>query len=262
MPEEFFTEWEKYEENSWLSQMIPRACEVFDNICFYKEFGNRLNSEESIRSYGCILMGYISMDLEYFCLANRQKITNYFPRDIFKEQPTGAVIDGGGYDGDTAAEFFMMYPKYKGDYYLVEPGNENINRAKRNLKNMNGVIYIEGALGERMNDEIYISGQGQSISVTNSSLGVSNKVDCYSIDGLTDKKIGFIKMDIEGAELKALQGGKKCIADNKPNMAICAYHKPDDIRVLSEAILRIRNDYKIDIRHYGDKFKDCVLYFS
>lgn len=114
MPEEFFTEWEKYEENSWLSQMIPRACEVFDNICFYKEFGNRLNSEESIRSYGCILMGYISMDLEYFCLANRQKITNYFPRDIFKEQPTGAVIDGGGYDGDTAAEFFMMYPKYKG----------------------------------------------------------------------------------------------------------------------------------------------------
>lgn len=43
-----------------------------------------------------------------------------------------------------------------------------------------------------------------------------------------DKKIDFIKMDIEGAERKALRGAKQLVESNMPKMAVCAYHNEED----------------------------------
>lgn len=43
-----------------------------------------------------------------------------------------------------------------------------------------------------------------------------------------DQKIDFIKMDIEGAEMKALQGAKQLIQRCRPKMAVCTYHNAED----------------------------------
>ena len=44
-----------------------------------------------------------------------------------------------------------------------------------------------------------------------------------------DEKITFLKMDIEGAELSALDGAKELIKGDKPlKVAVCAYHKEKD----------------------------------
>jgi len=42
------------------------------------------------------------------------------------------------------------------------------------------------------------------------------------------KRVDFIKMDIEGAEQKALAGGRQTIVRNHPRMALCTYHRPED----------------------------------
>jgi len=39
--------------------------------------------------------------------------------------------------------------------------------------------------------------------------------------------VDFIKMDIEGAEVKALHGGRESIAKYHPRMALSVYHEPD-----------------------------------
>jgi len=44
----------------------------------------------------------------------------------------------------------------------------------------------------------------------------SISVDKMTLDELADKDIGFIKLDIEGHELAALQGAKKIIAKSQP----------------------------------------------
>ena len=59
--------------------------------------------------------------------------------------------------------------------------------------------------------------------------------------------VDYIKMDIEGAKCQALEGARNTILNNKPLMAICVYHKWDDlIRVISK-VLKYRKDYKVYI---------------
>ena len=36
-------------------------------------------------------------------------------------------------------------------------------------------------------------------------------------------------MDIEGCEYEALDGARECIKKNRPILAICAYHRRDDL---------------------------------
>ena len=75
-----------------------------------------------------------------------------------------------------------------------------------------------------------------------------------------DEKVTFIKMDIEGAEEKALLGARHIITEQKPKLAICVYHKPEDIIELPALILEMRPDYKIAFRHYSLRGTETVMY--
>lgn len=68
-------------------------------------------------------------------------------------------------------------------------------------------------------------------------------------------------MDIEGSELDTIHGAYNQIKMNKPKLAICAYHKPGDLWLLTKEILAIRNDYKVSLRQYGNGCEE-VLYFT
>ena len=71
-----------------------------------------------------------------------------------------------------------------------------------------------------------------------------------SVDNVITDRLSFIKMDIEGAEKRALEGARKTIEKYKPKLYVCAYHRNEDFFALPEEILSIRSDYKIYLRHH------------
>lgn len=97
--------------------------------------------------------------------------------------------------------------------------------------------------------------------------GISQKgkstVEAVTLDEvLGGEEITFIKMDIEGAEMKALKGAEKIIAKQRPKLAICIYHLENDLWEIPYFILNTFENYKIYIRHYQPENLrgDTVLY--
>lgn len=81
-----------------------------------------------------------------------------------------------------------------------------------------------------------------------------------ALDNLVKEKVTFIKLDIEGAEKEALEGAAGIIRRDRPRLAVCIYHKPEDILAIPEIILRMREDYRFYLRQYSIGFAETVLY--
>ena len=85
-------------------------------------------------------------------------------------------------------------------------------------------------------------GSGQAVSVR-----------AVTLDQMTDElklgRVDFIKMDIEGAERHALAGARRILAADKPRLAICIYHAPDDPDVVPRVVREANGTYQTFSRH-------------
>ena len=58
----------------------------------------------------------------------------------------------------------------------------------------------------------------------------------------------FIKMDIEGAELDALKGAENVLKKHRPFLAICVYHRKNDIIEIPKYLNELLENYHFYIR--------------
>jgi len=79
-------------------------------------------------------------------------------------------------------------------------------------------------------------------------------------DMILEERPTFIKMDIEGAETEALRGSRKIIEKYKPKLAICIYHKPEDLFEIPLLIREMCDEYRILIRQYSNSRFETVCY--
>jgi FkbM family methyltransferase len=161
--------------------------------------------------------------------------------------------------GDTAKVFFEeTYGKYR-HYYGFEPDNENYDTAVKNLAGKTNVTTIPKGL---WSSETQLAFNGSLGSSSEMSKDGEIRVDVTALDVYFSDKTPptFIKMDIEGAELEALKGAERMIRENKPKLAICAYHNPEDVYTLLELVKSYRDDYKFYLRHYTNSLYETVLY--
>ena len=78
-------------------------------------------------------------------------------------------------------------------------------------------------------------------------------------------RVDFIKMDIEGAERRALAGARQTLARFKPRMAISSYHMNDDPEAIPAVVRSAQTGYKIFGKDYEDgprRLITKVLFFE
>jgi FkbM family methyltransferase len=193
----------------------------------------------------------------YFKLQPIEKALPAFPIDLYWYDKTTSlspcqsltVCDVGAYTGDTLKQLIAFYGKKIKKYYAFEPNFENFNCLlgavdKWGLREKS-TIYSVG-LGDKK-ATLYFKEDGIGSRV---AFGGDITIDTVRLDDLdiaVDGKL-CIKIDIEGFELEALNGAQETIRRYKPCLAICVYHKADDIFKIPEYIKTLNPDYKCIIR--------------
>lgn len=155
------------------------------------------------------------------------------------------IVDLGAYDGDTVREFAAADCEYK-KIFAFEPDEKNY---KKLLKKCNGMrnIYPYN-LGAWDTDSTAFFGAEAS---RNSAVAVKGKeVKLSSVDRQIREPISLLKMDIEGSELKAIEGAKKTIQAYRPKLYICAYHRSEDMFAIPLKIHEICPDYRFYFCHH------------
>lgn len=86
-------------------------------------------------------------------------------------------------------------------------------------------------------------------------------IDVVSIDDFfSSKRCDYIKMDIEGAEYEALEGGINVIRRDRPVLAISIYHSLEDFWRIPQYLMSELNNYKYYVRQHSLIFGETVLY--
>ena len=66
-------------------------------------------------------------------------------------------------------------------------------------------------------------------------------------------------MDIEGAELDALEGARTRLRGYAPVLAICTYHKTGDLWQIPQTIKLMNDEYSLFLRVYAEDCCNSVL---
>lgn len=168
------------------------------------------------------------------------------------------MIDCGAYDGDTALKFAEFFPSYR-KIYALEPNPEMLCKLEQRVAGLKVEICNVGAYSRK--DILRFESQKSGCSCLNQEGTFEIAVD--RIDSLVANEcdpITFIKMDIEGSELEALKGAQKTIEKYKPKLAICIYHRRDDLIEIPKLIKELRSDYHFYLRNHQCIPEDSVLY--
>jgi len=170
-------------------------------------------------------------------------------------------LDCGAYDGDTLRDFIN---RVGGEYRKTvsfEPDPvvcKKIEAYVQEAKLQNAYVVNGGILDYTGSTHFFYEAASGYNTVTPDGNAELKVWDLDSFELAQDAT--FIKMDIEGSELKALQGAKNIIMRNRPRLAICMYHKPEDLTDIPLYLQTICKDYMFALRHHNNTQWETVLY--
>lgn len=191
-------------------------------------------------------------------------IEQYRYEDKVKPERGDIVFDVGAYIGDTSLWFSKLVGP-EGKVYSFEPEPTNFKRLMGNIQrnDVKNVIPLQLGLSDQEEEMVVTSGGGSS-TLVKSQEGTSVKVT--TIDNFLRANdlpsVDFIKMDVEGFESHILTGAKETLKEKSPKLAVCVYHRGDDLITLPSVILSINPNYKLYLRHCTPTWGETVLYAS
>jgi FkbM family methyltransferase len=205
-----------------------------------------------------------------FNLAEQErKIYGVGARDV---RPGDIVLDCGANVGVYTREALKNGAKV---VVAIEPAPENIECLRRNFKQeiaAGRVILYEKGVWDR--DEMLImrvdpnNSAADSFIIKREGAVETKQLPLTTIDKLVAElkleRVDYIKMDIEGAEQRALQGGRETLAKYRPRLSLSAYHVPSDPERMPQIIRQAWAGYQMECGPCAEAnghVRPDVLYF-
>lgn len=256
---------QNYYSDFWMNTPIKVSYQQIVPIEQIEWIKSNVCDEESKRVLNCIVEKRKNNVLDYTDIKYLGK-SDYFIEDFWRAHSDGneVFIDGGGYTGDSIEEFIHWT---KGTYkaiYSFEPDPDKAKIIESNLWKWQGKVHLyKRGLYDRETELSFIEGDNlYSGKIVTDGTEKAVSIKTIALDSVVKEQVTFLKLDIEGAELAALEGARKIITRDKPRLAICIYHKLEDLWEIPRLILQMVPEYKIRIRHCGVRCRGTVCYAS
>jgi FkbM family methyltransferase len=234
-----------------------RFFELLDSIDLFevhKYIDTYINYFEPNDFKDAIQNGYLLNNCNYTYKVNEDVM--YFYNHIRLRQHDNVLDCGASCQkyGHNSALDFVKYTD--GEIICFEPNISSFKELRDEVKEFKNIIVHNIALGNE-NKTVKLHGQNQSSYI--SEYGEGQEVELVKVDSfLKDKKIDFIKMDIQGYEMEVLRGSTETIKKDKPILSLSAYHLEDDISNIVNFIISLNMKYKMYLVNNEGFFWDGV----
>lgn len=201
----------------------------------------------------------MSRSIHFSEFLTEKPLTGYIKQTSIEERDR--VVDAGAYPG----EFSIYAAKNGAEVIALEPDPQNAEELRENIE-INGlgdkIDVVEKGLWnqnttKKMERDVQF-GLGSKIKD-----GGKLVIELDTLDNICSDygSIDFVKMDVEGAEMKALEGAEKIIEDAAPEFAIATYHTDQNGKktcfqveeILENKGYSVETGYKRHLTTFGEK---------
>ena len=210
----------------------------------------------------------------------------HFRNLIDNSQPL--IFDVGAYVGDTIEQFKLSFPESY--IHAFEPFDESFSSLKSRFQKTDKIFLNNMAVGDcsLVNTNMYITQNKGSSSLLKPTRGANEfwegsplstqkevKVETVTIDSYCQEynieSIDILKMDVQGNELKVLQGAKRMLKERRVKLIFTEisiapnYEQQSEmdevIKLLKENKYKIFNFFKM--KHRQGRLIECdILFYS
>jgi FkbM family methyltransferase len=189
----------------------------------------------------------------------------YLVDDVALPSKNDVVLDCGAYDGDT----LRLWLEHRGPtfdkYWALEPDPDTRDRLRATISTLQPEVAERVEIlpfsVSNFTGTAKFAASGALSSAFDEENGIA--VDVVRLDELAER-LGrpptFLKADIEGAELDALEGGAELIKASKPMIAIGVYHRQDHLWRVPLAVRALWSEYRCYLRPHNEEGWDLDLY--
>jgi FkbM family methyltransferase len=200
----------------------------------------------------------LRLHADFDCLGSPFPGEQYFP-GLFSMTTRECFVDCGSYTGDSIQSFISQTGNAFHKVIAFEADRSVLPALETFMRDVGarGVLH-KSAVGAR-NGVVHFAGDGIGGGCVTGSAGV--EVPCVRLDDvLAREHVSFIKMDIEGAELQALEGAHRVIWRDRPVLAVCGYHTPDHLWRVPASLKTLAPDSSLFLRAHCADGLDAVWY--
>lgn len=206
----------------------------------------QLADEQSKKVFSAVLNYKLSGKISYLFACDTERHQDL--KEIFDWTLASSYLDLGAYNGDTVQEYLALAMQPE-QIIAVEPDRRNCRKLRATAESLQQSWEIhECGIWDKVGELAFSDSGGRQSSFCSTH---KNTVAVNTIDNIVqNREIGYIKMDVEGAEKQALAGGTITIQSSKPQMFIAAYHYDNDLWQLPLIIKELVSEYKIYLRKH------------
>lgn len=184
-------------------------------------------------------------------------------------EPGDVVIDAGVYLGETAIRFALdVGPKGRVLAFDASPAHARLAYANVQRNGLDDRVQVFAAglarsstvagldAASRLEDTpLHSANAGRRMRPDDLQVSIDDACFWTGVD-----RVDYIKMDIEGSEIAALEGARETILAHRPKLGVCVYHRPVELWTIPNLIRRAYPFYDLYLDHHSLHGEETVLY--